>query len=129
MVYMHVHEYIMREMYVCIIVSWTSCGVHQVVPVCVRIGMRLSTESAYERSLRLRDTVAYRACERELPVEQSQYSEIQRQYTGTSCSEMFIYARACANHHSHLQRARAQSSGKTKTVLIAAVLVINRGTV
>ena len=28
--------------------------------------------------LRLRDTVAYRACERELPVEQSQYSEIQR---------------------------------------------------
>ena len=28
--------------------------------------------------LRLRDTVAYRASERELPVEQSQYSEIQR---------------------------------------------------
>ena len=28
--------------------------------------------------LRLRDSVAYRACERELPVEQSQYSEIQR---------------------------------------------------
>ena len=29
-------------------------------------------------ALRLRDTVAYCACERELPVEQSQYSEIQR---------------------------------------------------
>ena len=25
--------------------------------------------------------------------------------TGTSCSEMFIYARARDNHHSHLQRA------------------------
>ena len=30
--------------------------------------------------LRLRDTIAYRASERELPVEQSQYSEIQRRY-------------------------------------------------
>ena len=44
----------------------------------------------------------------------------------TSCSEMFIYARARANHHSHLQRACAQSSGKTKT---AAVLAISRSTV
>ena len=65
--------------------------------------------------LRLRDTVAYRACERELPVEQSQYSEC-------------VYICARANHHSYLQRAckcRVQSSGKTKTVLIAAVLAIN----
>ena len=65
--------------------------------------------------LRLRDTVAYRTCERELPVEQSQYSEC-------------VYICARANHHSYLQRAckcRVQSSGKTKTVLIAAVLAIN----
>ena len=71
--------------------------------------------------LRLRDTVAYRACERELPVEQSQYSEIlkRRKYVGhvAKC----LYARA--NHHSYLQRAckcRVQSSGETMTVLIAA---------
>ena len=62
-------------------------------------------------------TCVYRACacERELPVEQSQYSE-------------YVYICARANHHSYLQRAckcRVQSSGKTKTVLIAAVLAIN----
>ena len=31
-----------------------------------------------DMSVRLRDTVAYRECKRKLPVEQSQYSEIQR---------------------------------------------------
>ena len=53
-------------------------------------------------ALRLRDTVAYRACERELPVEQSQYSEIQRRIRHVA---KCLYMRARANHHSHLQRA------------------------
>ena len=39
---------------------------------------RAGAAPAQKWALRLRDTVAYRACERELPVEQSQYSEIQR---------------------------------------------------
>ena len=40
---------------------------------------------------------------------------IQRNSTAdTSCSEMFIYARARANHHSHLQRACEYSAGAVK---------------
>ena len=50
--------------------------------------------------LRLRDTAAYRACERELPVEQSQYSEC-------------VYICARANHLSYLQRA-VQVQGAVK---------------
>ena len=56
----------------------------------------------YVPVLRLRDTIAHRACECELPVEQSQYSEIQRRIRHVA---KCLYMRARANHHSHLQRA------------------------
>ena len=90
------------------------------------------TGGEMREKVRLRDTVAYRACracERELPVEQSQYSEIQRRIRHVA---KCLYMRARALIIIAIYNASVsagESSGKTKTVLIAAVLAINSGTV
>ena len=61
-----------------------SCPPIVVAPVCDKLLKIIDSQCGHSvvikgsAPLRLRDTVAYRACERELLVEQSQYSEIQR---------------------------------------------------